>query len=233
MPQPVGDQPSGPATGGLSRHQPFRPHADRGGTDPIPGATWRASCRACSTGWTRPRGRRRARRGTRCAFCRPPVSPPAGWCPGWTGSSMPMRCGCTWRKAPPSIDFARNDADFVIQWGDAPTPGLVVEPLMVSQRFPVASPTLIAAARLETPQDRAARHAVPGRGGRSVGGLVRGRRCRAWRLARRAVLPQLRAGQHGGRAAQGRVAGLFRRRRSDAEGRYAGAPFRYGHRRIW
>lgn len=42
----------------------------------------------------------------------------------------------------PSLDFATNDADVVIQWTDRPTPGLRVEPLMASARYPVISPAL-------------------------------------------------------------------------------------------
>ena len=42
----------------------------------------------------------------------------------------------------PSLDFAANEADLVIQWADAPMAGLVTEPLMTSGRYPVISPAL-------------------------------------------------------------------------------------------
>lgn len=53
----------------------------------------------------------------------------------------------------PSIDFASNDADVVIQWADDPTPGLVVEPLMESARYPVASAALLGRVGVNTPED--------------------------------------------------------------------------------
>ena len=53
----------------------------------------------------------------------------------------------------PSIDFAGNDADVVIQWADDPTPGLVVEPLMESGRYPVASAALLDRVGLKRPED--------------------------------------------------------------------------------
>ena len=53
----------------------------------------------------------------------------------------------------PSLDFATNDADVVIQWSDRPTPGLLVEPLMASARYPVISPTLRERERVERPED--------------------------------------------------------------------------------
>ncbi len=53
----------------------------------------------------------------------------------------------------PSTDFMRNGADLVIGWGGAPEPGLVVEPLMESGRYPVCSPGLRARARLRRPED--------------------------------------------------------------------------------
>ena len=39
----------------------------------------------------------------------------------------------------PSLDFAANEADLVIQWADAPVAGVVTEPLMKSGRYPVAA----------------------------------------------------------------------------------------------
>lgn len=53
----------------------------------------------------------------------------------------------------PSLDFATNDADVVIQWSDRPTPGLIVEPLMVSARYPVISPVLRAREDVSRPED--------------------------------------------------------------------------------
>lgn len=53
----------------------------------------------------------------------------------------------------PSLDFAANEADLVIQWADAPVAGLVTEPLMKSGRYPVISPALKARERVETPAD--------------------------------------------------------------------------------
>lgn len=53
----------------------------------------------------------------------------------------------------PSLDFATNDADVVIQWSDRPTPGLLVEPLMASARYPVISPTLRERERVQRPED--------------------------------------------------------------------------------
>jgi LysR family glycine cleavage system transcriptional activator len=53
----------------------------------------------------------------------------------------------------PSLDFTTNDADVVIQWSDRPTPGLVVEPLMASARYPVISPALRDRERVTCPAD--------------------------------------------------------------------------------
>jgi len=53
----------------------------------------------------------------------------------------------------PSLDFSSNDADVVIQWSDRPTPGLLVEPLMASARYPVISPTLRAREKIRRPED--------------------------------------------------------------------------------
>ncbi len=53
----------------------------------------------------------------------------------------------------PSIDFATNNSDVVIQWADAPTPGLIVEPLMESDRYPVISPQLKQEQGVERPED--------------------------------------------------------------------------------
>jgi LysR family glycine cleavage system transcriptional activator len=53
----------------------------------------------------------------------------------------------------PSLDFATNEADVVIQWADRPTPGLSVQPLMASVRYPVISPTLKAREDMRRPED--------------------------------------------------------------------------------
>jgi len=53
----------------------------------------------------------------------------------------------------PSLDFATNDADVVIQWSDRSTPGLLVEPLIASARYPVISPTLRQRARVRRQED--------------------------------------------------------------------------------
>ena len=53
----------------------------------------------------------------------------------------------------PSTDFATNDADLVIHWADAPVPGVVVEPLMQSMRYPVAHPDYVEAEGLYHPRD--------------------------------------------------------------------------------
>jgi LysR family glycine cleavage system transcriptional activator len=53
----------------------------------------------------------------------------------------------------PSTDFATNEADVVVHWGDAPVPGVVVEPMMASARYPVASPDFVARAGIVRPAD--------------------------------------------------------------------------------
>jgi len=53
----------------------------------------------------------------------------------------------------PSTDFARNEADVVIHWRDAPVPGVVVEPLMSSVQYPVATPALVAREGISAPED--------------------------------------------------------------------------------
>jgi len=53
----------------------------------------------------------------------------------------------------PSTDFARNGADVVIAWGARAAPGVVVEPLMESARYPVCSPVLKTRAGLRRPED--------------------------------------------------------------------------------
>jgi LysR family glycine cleavage system transcriptional activator len=53
----------------------------------------------------------------------------------------------------PSTDFASNDSDVVIQWSTDLTPGVVTEPLMQSNRYPVISPHLRDAEGVERPED--------------------------------------------------------------------------------
>lgn len=53
----------------------------------------------------------------------------------------------------PSTDFASNDSDVVIQWADDPTPGVVTEPMMESQRYPVISPALRKREKVARPED--------------------------------------------------------------------------------
>lgn len=53
----------------------------------------------------------------------------------------------------PSTDFATNDADVVIHWGDEPVDGVRVEPLMQSARYPVAHPDYVARHGIEHPRD--------------------------------------------------------------------------------
>lgn len=53
----------------------------------------------------------------------------------------------------PSTDFATNDADVVLQWADAPAKGLIVEPLIMSGRYPVISPELKAREDVRSPKD--------------------------------------------------------------------------------
>jgi LysR family glycine cleavage system transcriptional activator len=53
----------------------------------------------------------------------------------------------------PDTDFAGNDSDVIVHWGDSPIPGVVVEPLMDSARFPVTSPEFRDREGLETPED--------------------------------------------------------------------------------
>ncbi len=53
----------------------------------------------------------------------------------------------------PSTDFPHNDADVVIHWADDAVPGVVVEPLMASGRFPVISPDFKRREAIESPED--------------------------------------------------------------------------------
>lgn len=51
----------------------------------------------------------------------------------------------------PETDFAANDADMIVHWGDSPIPGCHVLPMLKTGRYPVASPEV--AARIGTPRD--------------------------------------------------------------------------------
>ncbi|SHJ66307.1 LysR family transcriptional regulator, glycine cleavage system transcriptional activator [Palleronia salina] len=53
----------------------------------------------------------------------------------------------------PSTDFASNDADVVIGWTEPTVPDADVVPLMRSGRYPVASPSFLAANPLNRPED--------------------------------------------------------------------------------
>ncbi len=53
----------------------------------------------------------------------------------------------------PDTDFSSNDADLVIQWSVDPLPGVITEPLLVSDRFPVISPALKERENVQTPED--------------------------------------------------------------------------------
>ena len=53
----------------------------------------------------------------------------------------------------PSLDFAANDSDLVIQWADDPAPGVTTEPFMDSMRYPVISPALRDAEKVRAPED--------------------------------------------------------------------------------
>ena len=53
----------------------------------------------------------------------------------------------------PDTDFSSNDADLVIQWADDPVAGVVTEPLMVSERYPVISPELKVRENIQEPRD--------------------------------------------------------------------------------
>lgn len=53
----------------------------------------------------------------------------------------------------PSLDFATNDSDVVIQWADDPVAGLVSKPFMSSSRYPVISPDLKHREAIEKPAD--------------------------------------------------------------------------------
>ena len=56
-------------------------------------------------------------------------------------------------KGAPSTDFDTNDADIVIHWQDAPVAGAIVEPLMASSRYPVASPAYVQREGITHPHD--------------------------------------------------------------------------------
>ncbi len=51
------------------------------------------------------------------------------------------------------MDFSHNDADVVMHWGEAPVDGSVVETMMASGRYPVASTVLVEREGIETPGD--------------------------------------------------------------------------------
>jgi len=53
----------------------------------------------------------------------------------------------------PSVDFASNESDLVIQWAEETVPGVVTERLMESHRYPVVSPQLKAREDIRCPED--------------------------------------------------------------------------------
>lgn len=53
----------------------------------------------------------------------------------------------------PSVDFATNESDLVIQWGEETVPGVCRERLMVSHRYPVICPELCARENIACPED--------------------------------------------------------------------------------
>ncbi len=65
----------------------------------------------------------------------------------------PLREAISIRNAAgaPETDFAANDADMIIHWGDSPIPGCHVLPMLRTGRYPVARPDV--AARIGTPQE--------------------------------------------------------------------------------
>lgn len=65
----------------------------------------------------------------------------------------PLRDTISLRNASgaPSTDFATNDADLIVHWGDSPIPGAHVHPMLKTGRYPVACPEI--AKRIETPRD--------------------------------------------------------------------------------
>lgn len=68
-------------------------------------------------------------------------------CPGYDRIELDVADGA------PSTDFARNGADVVVAWGAPTVPGVRVEPLMQSGRYPVCSPGLKARAGLRRPEN--------------------------------------------------------------------------------
>lgn len=43
----------------------------------------------------------------------------------------------------PPTDFSGRDVDVIVHWGEAPVPGVRIDPFLTSTRFPVASPELV------------------------------------------------------------------------------------------
>ncbi len=108
----------------------------------------------------------------------------------------------------PCTDFAANGADVVIHWGAEPVPGVVVEPMIQSSRYPVASPALVERAGNRLPARPAGCHTAARRGAGRLGRVVPpGRRRRSQPAARAAAGP-LRVDADRGRARAGRRSGL-------------------------
>jgi LysR family glycine cleavage system transcriptional activator len=53
----------------------------------------------------------------------------------------------------PCMNFSVNEADVVIHWGSEPVATTIVEPMMRSGRYPVASPAFVERERLRSPAD--------------------------------------------------------------------------------
>ena len=75
------------------------------------------------------------------------LAPRLARCPGLDRIEIAVSSGA------PSTDFARNDADVVIAWCAPEVPGVAVEPLMESSRYPVCSPEFRARTGLGRPED--------------------------------------------------------------------------------
>lgn len=61
--------------------------------------------------------------------------------------------GISVSQGAPCTDFSRNDSDVVIHWGAEPVAGAVVQPMMKSTRYPVASADFIEREDIKDPAD--------------------------------------------------------------------------------
>lgn len=90
--------------------------------------------------------------GTLTVLCTPGFAarwlvPRLASCPGHERIEIQVSSGA------PSTEFDRNGADIVIAWGSTEVPGVVVDPLMESGRYPVCSPGLKASEGLTRPEE--------------------------------------------------------------------------------